>query len=49
VPHIPSAPSPLEAAPREDSESSGSAAPWILLGVLLIGALVGALAWALHG
>ncbi len=49
-PHVPTGPSPLDHPPRtdEDSSSSGSAVPWIILGVVLIVALIGAVAWALH-
>jgi len=48
-PHVPVGPSPLDAPPRTDDEpQSGSAAPWIALGVVLIAALIGAVAWALH-
>jgi eukaryotic-like serine/threonine-protein kinase len=49
-PHVPSAPSPLIQPPRgaDEPDSGGSAAPWIILGVVLIAALAGAVAWALH-
>jgi eukaryotic-like serine/threonine-protein kinase len=48
--HVPAGPSPLDAGPRgaDDPDSGGSAAPWIILGVVLIAALAGAVAWALH-
>ena len=50
-PHVPVGPSPLDAPLRgggEEESSSGSAVPWIILGVVLIAALIGAVAWALH-
>ncbi len=49
-PHVPAGPSPLDASPRgaDEPDGGGSAAPWIVLGVVLIAALAGAVAWALH-
>jgi serine/threonine protein kinase len=47
-PHVPVGPSPLDAPQRDDEPQSSSAAPWIILGVVLIAALIGAVAWALH-
>jgi hypothetical protein len=48
-PHVPVGPSPLDAPPRgEEESSSGGPVPWIILGVVLIAALIGAVAWALH-
>ena len=48
--HVPAGPSPLEASPRgaDEPDGGGSAVPWIVLGVVLIAALAGAVAWALH-
>lgn len=50
-PHVPTGPSPLDQPARsgeDEGSSSSSAVPWIILGVVLITALIGAVAWALH-
>ncbi|MBX7197231.1 MAG: protein kinase [Sandaracinaceae bacterium] len=50
TPHVPSGPSPLDQPPMraDDGEGGGSPVPWILLGVVLIAALVGAVVWAMR-
>jgi len=50
-PHVPIGPSPLDqppVRPEEPAESPGSPVPWILLGVVLIAALIGAVVWAMR-
>jgi serine/threonine-protein kinase len=48
VPHVPTGPSPLEAPADEGDQTSGSATPWIVLGVILLVGLICAVFWLVH-